>query len=288
MNESGNDGSIKYIYEIENIITKRKYIGQTIDWKSRKRHHFRDLNAGIHKNDFLQEEFNKYGKENFVFRIIEECLFEFGDERETYYIEYYNSRNPLCGYNIRDGGLNNKQPEYSKSKISKSAKKGYAEGTRKVVRCKNFDKLKESSKKRFGKENFNHKEVICYTDKKEFDCILSAAKYYGIHRSQISASANNLSGAKGKLFVFKDEIDKLSDNLLDYLAYTIKEKYEHPVFPNSKKVLCVTTGEIFESSSSAARKYNIDNSSISKCCRGEVNYCGILKETNEVLVWEYI
>lgn len=44
----------------------------------------------------------KYGKENFDIDIIEECPPELLDEKERYYINYYNSYNK--GYNLTLGG----------------------------------------------------------------------------------------------------------------------------------------------------------------------------------------
>lgn len=44
----------------------------------------------------------KYGKENFSVEILEYCLIEELDERERFYINYYNSYNN--GYNLTKGG----------------------------------------------------------------------------------------------------------------------------------------------------------------------------------------
>lgn len=60
---------IGYIYKIENIITKQKYIGQTIDINRRKKKHFNTLDANKHDNPKLQASYNKYGKENFSFEL---------------------------------------------------------------------------------------------------------------------------------------------------------------------------------------------------------------------------
>lgn len=55
----------------------------------------------------------------------------------------------------------------------------------------------------------------------------------------------------------------------------------------SKKVICVTTGKVFNSIKEAASYYNIKNKSdISRVCKGERNYCGELN--GEKLVWEYL
>lgn len=46
----------------------------------------------------------KHGIENFEFGIIEECSIEELDEKERFYIKYYNSY--LKGYNCDEGGQN--------------------------------------------------------------------------------------------------------------------------------------------------------------------------------------
>ena len=58
--------------------------------------------------------------------------------------------------------------------------------------------------------------------------------------------------------------------------------------PNSKKVICITTDEIFRSSREAAEKYNINTRNICRCCRGERKSAGKHPTTGEKLVWEYM
>lgn len=65
------------------------YIGQTKDFKTRKRQHFRKLNTNKHFNLHLQFAFNKYGENNFIFEIIEVVNVKFLDDREQYYIDLY-------------------------------------------------------------------------------------------------------------------------------------------------------------------------------------------------------
>lgn len=53
------------------------------------------------------------------------------------------------------------------------------------------------------------------------------------------------------------------------------------------KVVCVNTGELFESLNEASRIYGIHASAISLCCRGNRNVAGTHPKTNEKLVWRY-
>lgn len=88
------------IYKIENLINHKIYIGQSIEIEKRWQKH---LNA---KDNFvIHKALQKYGKENFSFQIIEECDLLDLDNKEQYWINYYNSLIPN-GYNMIPGGSN--------------------------------------------------------------------------------------------------------------------------------------------------------------------------------------
>ena len=74
---------ISGIYCIENIITHKKYIGQSINIKDRWSKHKSELNHQTHDNDYLQKAWNKYGENNFKFYIIERCNFEDLNEKQN-------------------------------------------------------------------------------------------------------------------------------------------------------------------------------------------------------------
>ena len=88
------------IYKIENLINHKIYIGQSIEIERRFQKH---LNAN---DDFLiHKALRKYGKVSFSFQILEECKLAELDEREQFWINYYNSLIPN-GYNMIQGGSN--------------------------------------------------------------------------------------------------------------------------------------------------------------------------------------
>lgn len=92
------------IYAIKNLINNKIYIGQSIDIKRRCNTHRYKLNHLKHPNKYLQKEWIKYGKENFIFEIIEKCDDILLKEKEKYWIKYYNTTNINKGYNIKIGG----------------------------------------------------------------------------------------------------------------------------------------------------------------------------------------
>ena len=47
---------------------------------------------------------DKYGDDNFIIEVIEECAFDLLNERERYWIAFYDSTNDDIGYNINIGG----------------------------------------------------------------------------------------------------------------------------------------------------------------------------------------
>jgi hypothetical protein len=100
----GYTNAVCGIYCIENIYTHKKYIGQSKNIYKRWVDHRCLLNNGIHDNDYLQKSWNKYGKNGFLFSIIEECSIDDLDEREIYYIQYFNTCERKNGYNLRAGG----------------------------------------------------------------------------------------------------------------------------------------------------------------------------------------
>ena len=55
-----------------------------------------------------------------------------------------------------------------------------------------------------------------------------------------------------------------------------------------KKIICITTGEIFNTIKLAEIKYNIDHSSIIRCCKGKNKSAGKHPVTREPMVWRYI
>lgn len=88
------------IYKITNTINNKVYVGSSINLKGREYKHFWMLKKGLHDNHYLQNSFDKYGKENFIFEIIEFCEPKELISRENKLIKFYEANNLNKGYNL--------------------------------------------------------------------------------------------------------------------------------------------------------------------------------------------
>ena len=98
----------KLIYKITNLINNKIYIGKTTRTLSRRfyEHISRALsNKSEVELAYLHYAIKKYGKENFVIEKLDtaETIAEL-NEKECYWISYYNSTDSAIGYNLTDGG----------------------------------------------------------------------------------------------------------------------------------------------------------------------------------------
>lgn len=93
---------ISGIYKITSLLTNQSYIGQSVDIKERIRQHIKTgLSCSIATNKLYQEMY-KQGPENFTYEILEKVPKEKLNERETYWIEFYKTKE--IGLNVTRGG----------------------------------------------------------------------------------------------------------------------------------------------------------------------------------------
>lgn len=147
-----------YIYKITNLISKKVYIGQTIqDPIIRWRGHKNSIKAGK-GCPILQRAALKDGIENFKFEVLIICFDEDLNTYEKEYIKKYNTIAPN-GYNATEGGepggtfIGKTHTEETKKLLSEKSKK-YYENKENKTRVANLikDGLKRSEKWKKAKE----------------------------------------------------------------------------------------------------------------------------------------
>lgn len=82
-------------------MNNKSYVGQSRNQKVRQQAHFGGLRRGTHGNNYLLNAYKKYGKDNFVFEIIEDDVAEndlYG--REQYWISHLKTCDGRYGYNL--------------------------------------------------------------------------------------------------------------------------------------------------------------------------------------------
>ena len=130
------------------------------------------------------------------------------------------------------------------------------------------------------KQNLS-KKVICITTGVTFDSIKDATIRYNVAQSGISyccigryKHAGELNGVPLQWKYLED----YDDNCLEEYKLNISDQ-------RSKKVICITTGETFDSIKDACKRYKVLQSSISKCCIGKYKHAGKLNGIK--LQWKY-
>jgi len=99
-----------HIYLTVNRLNYRKYIGKDVQKR----------NTYLGSGKVLKRAIAKYGRENFVKFILEECPIDELAEREIHWIKVFDTFNSKTGYNLTEGGeglLGRKHTEETKEKI---------------------------------------------------------------------------------------------------------------------------------------------------------------------------
>lgn len=119
-------------------------------------------------------------------------------------------------------------------------------------------------------------KIICLNDENVFDSIVEASKHYKVSASSISISCIRGRGVKydkayqDLYFMYYDEYIKLSQKELENIKTELEyKKYGH-------RIICVETGEKFNTYTECGNKFNLTDTSIKKICDGKVkkSKCG--------------
>lgn len=213
------------IYKI--MINDKEYIGSSCNIGYRLKHHLWSLECLKHHNRTMQNLYNKYGKEEIYFTIVEECSDDILIEREAHYI---STLNPYINHILNPQTL--VRDDIYKKRLSESKKRAYANG------------LKPHNLKTVHKYSLETGEYI-----ESFASLTEAARsIYAKSISGIKAVCDGkTTSAGGFLWSFHHNINML---------YRLKEYKLQPV-------LQYTTDNIFikrwESITQASKELGISN-----------------------------
>lgn len=183
------------IYQIRNLINNRIYIGSSVNLRNRKQEHFKDLELKKHHNVALQRAYNKYGKSNFVFEIL----------------QFVDNKSDLLG--IEQSYIDNIKPDYNIYKVAGSS-----------FGHKHSDEYKEKKSllnrgEKNPKAKLKDSDIYNILELKDTMSNKDIAKLYKVHFSTIERIINGRAfkhlnvGKLGKKRILPDESrKKISDS----------------------------------------------------------------------------
>jgi len=197
------------IYKITNIIDNKCIVGQSVNIKSRWSIHISYLKKNVHYNPHFQRSWNKYGEQNFKFEVILECPREKLNEEEIRLIKENKSNDRNFGYNLNEGGGQQKViSEETRKRMSEAMKgkgnpnygKHWSEEVKQKIRDSNTGKIvSEETRKKISEISKNMSEE---TRKKISDAHTGDKNhFYGKRHSEesILKMSESKKGCKGNI-----------------------------------------------------------------------------------------
>lgn len=236
------------VYCHTNNLNGKKYIGITSQNSNQR---FKNGN-GYKSNKHFFMSIQKYGWNNFTHEILFKNLSQAeAQEKEIYLISKYNTRNSLYGYNIAPGG------EVACGELNPWFGKHHTEDSKKKM---------SEARKGIPKTEV-HKQKISMSNKgKKFSD--ESRKKMSLNHADVSGKHNPNFGKK----LSDEHIQKMveASKSQEAIAKMKKNKtwYSGKDNPNSKRVLCIETGVIYETLNDAARENNCNPTKVSAVCHG--------------------
>lgn len=274
-----------YIYKTTNLVNGKIYIGQ---------HKGEFTKNYLGSGTCLRYALKKYGKDNFNVIPVDYCRdVEEMNFKESFWINFFDSRNPDIGYNIMVGGRGYEQLEIYNQHKSESAKlrKPHTEETKYKIALSKVGKHRDDIvRKKLSVYWKTYWKVHDY--KKE----RSHIKFCRNNKS-CSEETKRLISYKVKLYWENNKENILTDEYRQSLSEKMKGRFagsKHPLFgkhptEDTKKKISKSLQEYkkriiqfdkqgnficgYESIHEASRCTGISASYISSCCRGYAKSC---------------
>ena len=150
------------------------------------------------------------------------------------------------------------------------------------------ERIEKMLKTKRENNSFNNIPIICITTDEVFNSSIEASKYYNCDASSIikCCKGNKDHRYCGKLFDGTKLIWMYLEDYKNMSREEIEEKIKNIQY-NSEKIICLTTGEVFNSVKQAEQFYGMKKSNIRKCCKGERETCGKLPDGTK-LKWMFL
>jgi hypothetical protein len=160
-----------------------------------------------------------------------------------------------------------KMPKHILDKMSESQRgRKHSEQTKLKISRSNTGKILPRRE-----ECKNIKKVVCINTGEVFNCIASIEDKFGFSANHISQCCSGKRKTEGVIngercgWMYYDDYKKISKYNLDIMIKELSQNKTH------KKVVCINTGEVFNTVCEASLKYNIPVQNISSCCTQKGN-----------------
>ena len=279
------------IYKITNVLNNQCYIGQSTNIQIRWNQHLKTFKNNEYPHLKIYQAFKNYGIENFSFEVIEQCTMNDLDEREKYWIKYYNSYN--SGYNMTPGGTGGDVKRYDAEKIQKLWDEGYrVEDIKEMIGCS----ISTIHSKLQGYKDFNYANSklrnFNYAQQHKQNT-QSVSLRTPIYQYELTGKyIREFNSVKEAAAIFNKQPDNISMVLsgkrktaFGYFWSREKKDYMPSIAaPNGKLVRHIPTNRIYPSINNAARENNTSVNIIKRSCEQRKNKSENLNSSD----WEYI
>lgn len=281
------------IYIIKNKINKLCYIGQSVDiycrWTAHKQAAKNIENQSSHTK--IHKAMRELGVDNFYIEILELCEYNKLDEKEIYWISFYNTYH--YGYNMTPGGQGNIGESNGRAlltrEIVEDIRMAYASH---IPFREVYDKYKDKISKRglqkvWSFETWTYIMPEVYTEEnKEWH----RTKAKGFQQTNLNNyqkqfdinKINRIKNLRQQGYSYRKIAEELNCSYTTVRKYCLFEINQNPI--NGIQLKNIETGLIFNSFTQAAKWSQCDRHTINRNINTQKS-AGIVPSTNEPAHW---